>query len=169
MYTIESRSHDVKVVKCDRCGTAMSEDDPRGGYGNRTQIRFRAGYASLFGDGNRVEGDLCDKCLYELLGRYLRIVEPDPEEAKAYGDEPGRPIEDFFDMQARRVYAPYQTPFQMAEGVALVLRDWIDSCFDLKLRRSPVLPTTDSSNGGQLGNKCRGWGGRHAVVPANLR
>jgi len=142
MYIIESRSHDVKVVTCDRCGKQMSEDEPWSGYNNRTQIRFRAGYASLFGDGNKVEGDLCDQCLYDVLGRYLRVVEPTLDEAQTYNSDPGTPLQDFFDMQARRVYAPYQTPYQMAENVALVLREWIDTCFDLKLKRTPVIPNT---------------------------
>jgi len=140
MYTIESHQHEAKVVVCDRCGKRMSDDEPYEGYNNRTQIRFRAGYGSLFGDGNKIEGDLCDKCLYEVLGRYLRIVESDAEQAREYGDDPTKPIEEFFDMQARRVYAPYQTPYQMAENVALVLREWIDSRFDLKLKRTPVIP-----------------------------
>lgn len=140
MYTIESHQHDAKVVACDRCGKRMSDDEPYEGYNNRTQIRFRAGYGSLFGDGNKIEGDLCDKCLYEVLGRYLRIVESDTSQAHDYGNDPSKPIEEFFDMRARRVYAPYQTPYQMAENVALVLREWIDSRFDLKLKRTPVIP-----------------------------
>lgn len=126
----------------------MREDQPFRGYTNRTQIRFRAGYGSLFGDSNKVEGDLCDACLHELLGPYLRIVEPDTTQARLWGDDPSKPIEEYFDMGARRVYAPYQTPYQMAENVALILREWIDSCFDLKLKRSPVLDpktTTDRS------------------------
>lgn len=139
MYMIESHAHDVKVVTCDRCGTRMVEDDPIGGYSNRTQIRFRAGYASVFGDGNKVEGDLCDRCLFELLGPYLRIVEPDPSETRKWSEEPGNRLEEFFDAQARRLYAPYQTPYAMAENVALILREWIDTCFDLKLKRSPVV------------------------------
>lgn len=148
MYQIEQRQHQVKVVVCDRCGKSMSEDQPYEGYNNRTQIRFRAGYASLFGDGNKIEGDLCDACLYQLLGRYLRIVEPGPEEAVDWNDEPGKRFDEFFDMQARRVYAPNQTPYQMAENVALILREWIDTCFDLKLKRSPlVLPEHDATTG----------------------
>jgi hypothetical protein len=138
MHQIESRQHDVKVIHCDRCGKEMSEDKPWDGYNNRTQIRFRAGYCSLFGDGNKVEGDLCEQCLYDLLGRYMRVVEPSPDEAKAFNDEPGRPLESFFDMQARRPYAPYQTPYQMMENTMMTLREWIDTCFDVKLKRSPV-------------------------------
>ena len=140
MYTIESSPRDVKVVTCDRCGTQLREDQPWDGYNNRTQIRFRAGYASLFGDGNKVEGDLCDRCLYELLGKYLRVVESSPDETRAWGeDHTGKPLESFFDMQARRVYAPYQTPYAMVENIALTLREWIDTCFDLKWKRSPVV------------------------------
>src|SRR5579875_951711 len=60
MYKIETHDRQVKIVVCDRCGKRMSEDEPFDGYNNRTQIRFRAGYASLFGDSNKVEGDLCD-------------------------------------------------------------------------------------------------------------
>jgi hypothetical protein len=140
MYTVETHQHEARIVICDRCGKHMSDDEPYQGYNNRTQIRFRAGYGSVFGDGNKIEGDLCDKCLYEVLGRYLRVVEPDTDQAKEYGDDPSKPIEDFLDMQARRVYAPYQTPYQMAENVALIMREWIDTCFDLKLKRTPVIP-----------------------------
>ncbi|TAN07152.1 MAG: hypothetical protein EPN36_02825 [Rhodanobacteraceae bacterium] len=140
MYKIESHQHEAKVVICDRCGKRMSDDLPYEGYNNRTQIRFRAGYASLFGDGNKIEGDLCDKCLHDLLGAYLRIVEAGPDESIEYNADPGARLDSFFDMQARRLYAPYQTPYQMAENVALILREWIDTCFDLKLKRMPVVP-----------------------------
>lgn len=139
MYKIESYEQQAKVVICDRCGKRMSDDEPYAGYTNRTQIRFRAGYASLFGDGNKVEGDLCDRCLYELVGPYLRIVGPNDAEAREWGNDPTKPIEEFFDMQARRLYANYQTPYAMAENVALILREWIDTCFDLKLKRTPVV------------------------------
>lgn len=147
MYKIEPHEHQAKVVVCDRCGTRLSDDEPYAGYSNRTQIRFRAGYASLFGDGNKVEGDLCDRCLYELLGRYLRIVEPSEAEAREWGNDPSKPIDQFFDMRARRIYASYQTPYAMAEGVALILREWIDTCFDLKLKRTPVVVAPNPTGG----------------------
>lgn len=147
MYKIEMHGHEAKVVICDRCGKRMSDDEPFEGYTNRTQIRFRAGYASLFGDGNKVEGDLCDKCLHDLLGPYLRVVEPAPNESETYNADPATPIASFFDMQARRLYAPYQTPHAMAENVALILREWIDTCFDLKLKRTPVIPPSAETSG----------------------
>lgn len=62
-----------------------------------------------------------------MLRRLSRPFSPD-----AYA------LETFFGMQARRVYAPDQTPYAMAENIALTLREWIDSCFDLKWKRSPV-------------------------------
>ena len=38
-----------------------------------TSIGFVAGYASIFGDENRVELDLCESCLHDTLGMWLRI------------------------------------------------------------------------------------------------
>lgn len=37
-------------------------------------IAFVAGYESVFGDGSKVECDLCQNCLKKLLGKYLRIT-----------------------------------------------------------------------------------------------
>jgi hypothetical protein len=146
MYQIESRQHDVKVVHCDRCGKEMSEDKPWDGYNNRTQIRFRAGYCSLFGDGNKVEGDLCDQCLVDLLGPYLRVVESNPVEAKQYSDLAYKPLDAYFDLQARRIYSPYQCQYQTAEDVACALRDWIDRQFAPGLKRTPVVPVVPPKN-----------------------
>ena len=36
-------------------------------------ISFDAGYGSIFGDGNRVEVDLCEACLRDTLGAWLRV------------------------------------------------------------------------------------------------
>lgn len=38
-----------------------------------TLIGFNAGYDSLFGDGSRVEIDVCEPCLKEMLGSWLRV------------------------------------------------------------------------------------------------
>jgi hypothetical protein len=66
-----------KVI-CDKCGR---EATPLGGHrgedGYEFQeflfIRFRGGYGSVFGDGNDVECDICQHCLKELLGDYMRV------------------------------------------------------------------------------------------------
>lgn len=41
-----------------------------------TSISFDAGYDSIFGDGNRVEADLCELCLRDTLGAWLRVRTP---------------------------------------------------------------------------------------------
>jgi hypothetical protein len=38
-------------------------------------IEFEGGYSSVFGDGNLVQADICQHCLEDLLGDYLRITE----------------------------------------------------------------------------------------------
>lgn len=147
MNQTESRQQDITVLLCDRCQKKMCEEEPDSGYRNRMQIRFRAGYGSLFGDGNKVEGDLCDRCFYELLGPYLRIVESIPDEAKTYNDLDFKPLDAFFESQARRMYSPYQTQYQTAEEMACALRDWIDRMFGPDLKRTPVLPAAESKEG----------------------
>ena len=38
-------------------------------------IRLHGGFGSIFGDGNVVNLDICQHCLKEKLGEYLRIEE----------------------------------------------------------------------------------------------
>lgn len=52
------------VCTCDRCGLEMEQ----GGsdsveWQERFVISFRAGFASVFGDGNHVAGDFCQACV----------------------------------------------------------------------------------------------------------
>lgn len=58
---------------CDRCGI----EPPANGseFHEFTSIGYVAGYGSIFGDGNRVEIDLCQCCLREALGAWLRVIE----------------------------------------------------------------------------------------------
>ena len=71
--TMESVSV-VDQIKCVRCGkvTQRNELDVH----TMTSIDFHAGYASIFGDGNRVEIDLCEPCLKVTLGEWLRVRPP---------------------------------------------------------------------------------------------
>ena len=61
----------VHQIRCDRCGKKAE----RGGLGfaEMMSISFDAGYGSIFGDGNRVEVDLCEACLRDTLGAWLRV------------------------------------------------------------------------------------------------
>lgn len=61
----------AESATCDRCGREMPKDS--GEYHERIAISYRGGYDSVFGDENLVECDLCQHCVKELLGPWLRI------------------------------------------------------------------------------------------------
>jgi hypothetical protein len=118
---------------CDRCGHVMDEADIGSGYNNVTLLRFRAGYGSEFGDGQYIEGDFCDACLFELFGRYVRVI--DGEVADPRG---------IFSVESpRRLYAERQVDDEFAQHVLMLLRDWIAHCFDPKHPRRPLVPRAD--------------------------
>lgn len=67
----------TEVCVCDRCGRVMGPNDIDENQ-ERLTIDFRAGYGSVFGDGNQVQLDLCQHCVKKVLGRWLRIVSNPP-------------------------------------------------------------------------------------------
>lgn len=83
MLTFEARPTLIKGDRvfghavCDRCGHAADEAHIHSGYRLFGLLRFRAGSESAFGEGHYVEGDLCDACLFTLLGRYGRATDTD--------------------------------------------------------------------------------------------
>jgi len=64
----------TKEISCDRCGLNAVLDDLE--FHEFTSIDMRAGYGSIFGDGNLVQIDLCQHCLRGTLGQWIRVVEP---------------------------------------------------------------------------------------------
>jgi len=66
----------VSKIICDRCGFEELADRPSSF--EMTSIAFRAGYGSKFGDGSLVAIDLCESCLLDVLGPWLRVTEDDP-------------------------------------------------------------------------------------------
>lgn len=64
----------VHQLRCDRCGKEAERGEV--GFEQMTSIGFVAGYGSIFGDGNRVEVDLCETCLRDTLGTWLRVKAP---------------------------------------------------------------------------------------------
>ncbi|QDL36403.1 hypothetical protein [Rhodoferax sediminis] len=62
----------VHRITCDRCGKAAERGEP--GFHEMASIGFDAGYDSIFGDGSRVEVDLCEPCLRDTLGVWLRVT-----------------------------------------------------------------------------------------------
>jgi hypothetical protein len=65
----------VKALKCDRCERTAEAGEPE--FHEFTSIDFIAGYGSILGDGSSVELDLCQHCLKEALGQWLKVSEPD--------------------------------------------------------------------------------------------
>lgn len=58
---------------CDRCGSEMQKHS--GEWEEQISIAFRGGYDSIFDDGNAVELDLCQHCVKEVLGQWLRVTD----------------------------------------------------------------------------------------------
>lgn len=70
------------VCACDRCNREMEKGTTDIEWQERFALSFRAGYGSVFGDGNYVEGDFCQECIQQLLGRWLRVTDDDPFESR---------------------------------------------------------------------------------------
>lgn len=64
----------VHHVRCDLCGKEAEFSEV--GFDQMKSIGFDAGYGSIFGDGNRVDIDLCETCVRETLGTWLQIETP---------------------------------------------------------------------------------------------
>jgi hypothetical protein len=78
------------IFTCDRCGCSLSEVDDEMEWQERFIISFRAGYGSVFGDGNYIEGGFCQKCIQEVLGEWLRVTSDDPFDSS---HKPGLDVE----------------------------------------------------------------------------
>ena len=81
---VEKKMQDVVIkesISCDVCGTTYEYPTPEGSteavfeIQEFTRLNFTGGYGSVFGDGDNVRLDICQGCLKEKLGKYLRIIE----------------------------------------------------------------------------------------------
>jgi hypothetical protein len=72
MKTTKLQTHSVlETITCDKCGvTAYAED---GSAEEFLSINRTGGYFSSFGDGATVQLDLCQGCLNETLGQWIRV------------------------------------------------------------------------------------------------
>lgn len=68
------------VTICGRCSRELRVNAPDLEHQERLAIRFRAGSDSVFLDGSIVESDLCQHCVLEVLGPWLRVTPDDPRE-----------------------------------------------------------------------------------------
>lgn len=64
----------LSEISCDRCKkTADVEDLEAQEY---LTVAFCGGYTSIFGDGSKVQIDLCQDCVKATLGAFLRVTPP---------------------------------------------------------------------------------------------
>jgi antitoxin CcdA len=59
---------------CDVCQTRYSENDYVE-YPEFVHINMVCGYGTIFIDGATIQLDICQHCLKEKLGKYIRIIE----------------------------------------------------------------------------------------------
>jgi len=76
MKTYESQMIEESVlisVTCDVCNKTFKANDLE--IQEFISIDFVGGYNSIFGDGTKVKGDICQHCLNLYLGPYLKKTE----------------------------------------------------------------------------------------------
>ncbi|ENZ77882.1 MULTISPECIES: hypothetical protein [Ralstonia] len=64
---------EVVASTCNRCQRHLSADEP-GEWQERLSFDHSCGFDSVFGDGNTISLDLCQHCVQEVLGEWLRIT-----------------------------------------------------------------------------------------------
>jgi len=69
--TTENKS----TVVCDICKQEWSFKDDKLETQEFHHIRFTGGYESVFGDGLVVECDICQHCLYRMIGKHCKKSE----------------------------------------------------------------------------------------------
>ncbi len=62
------KEQELTSFKCNRCNKEMINDDME--LQESHSIGFVGGYSSVFGDMNKVECDLCQQCLKDLIGEF---------------------------------------------------------------------------------------------------
>ena len=76
MKTLDVRPQPyIKQIRCDRCERVAEADEME--FHEFTSIDHTAGYGSIFGDGKKVQIDLCQLCLKQALGQWLKVTGPD--------------------------------------------------------------------------------------------
>ncbi len=60
-------------ITCDICGKEYEADDLE--VQEFHHIKFCGGFGSVFGDGVKVECDICQHCLHKFIGDFCRVKE----------------------------------------------------------------------------------------------
>lgn len=72
LHTEQQLQTVVTGFTCDRCSTRIEAQDFETQEGHH--IDFVGGYTSVFGDGTRVQCDLCQGCLLALIKDFCRVT-----------------------------------------------------------------------------------------------
>jgi uncharacterized CHY-type Zn-finger protein len=78
---------DVVALQCDKCGKIYDDIYEIQEF---LTIHFRGGFHSVFGDLDKVDGDICQHCLKNAFGDALRIKEWDGGEMSGEWDDTER-------------------------------------------------------------------------------
>lgn len=63
-------AEEVIAITCDICVQRFGDPSEMQAF---LHIDKSAGYGSIFGDGTRIRCDICQTCLQEILGAYLKL------------------------------------------------------------------------------------------------
>lgn len=119
----------VKQIRCDRCGSLCELGEVE--FHEFVSIDLKAGYASIFGDGNDIQVDLCQCCLRLTLGPWLRVSGPAANQVlmqeKLNRFDPFRHGGEFPTDAAESFQKPEDLPVQErpALNASLVLSQWL--------------------------------------------
>jgi len=61
------------ALVCDHCKREITPNE-HSEWSEALRLRFTGGYGSVFFDGARVEADLCQHCVKELIGPFCRVL-----------------------------------------------------------------------------------------------
>ena len=74
--TVTKTKQIISHITCDICGNRYSYDDKQRDIFEIQEfhfVHFRGGYGSVFGDDSDIECDICQCCLFKLIGKYCRV------------------------------------------------------------------------------------------------
>lgn len=78
-YTQQTKPQEVLVaLQCDRCHKTFDPAADIFECQEFVSLRLTGGYGAVLGDGSTHEIDLCQRCVVEVLGPWLREVDPSP-------------------------------------------------------------------------------------------
>jgi len=71
----EITTQEPASIICDRCGRRTENGSDSFEFGEYLSMDYIGGYGSILGDGTRLQLDLCQYCVKELLYPFARISE----------------------------------------------------------------------------------------------